>query len=69
MKLTRHHRQPKSRGGAGRGKNISLVPEHKHRAFHLLFHNHEPPTIAQILNDIWIDPEYILIAVRRNHES
>ena len=68
---SKHHRKPKSRGG-GEGANISVVPDYKHKAFHQMFGNMQPSEIAAelsiilaSLNTTWLDPEYMLIAVRR----
>ena len=63
--LTRHHRIPKSKGGTFAPENISNVPHHKHKAFHLLFHNWSVYTIAKILNEVWIDKDYILVVKPR----
>ena len=58
----RHHRLPSSRGGGNEERNISIVPSHEHRAFHLLFANKTAPEIAEVLNRIWIDPDFRLVA-------
>ena len=67
-----HHRRPKSRQGSSKPANLSVVPIYKHVAFHQLFGNMQPSEIAAelsiilaSLNTTWIDPDYILIAVRR----
>ena len=59
---TRHHRKCRSRGGSSDASNISIVPQNQHQAFHLLFQNHEAPEIASLLNRVWIDPAWELIA-------
>ena len=61
----RHHRRPRSHGGSDEPKNISLVPVHQHRAYHCIFANYLPEQVAQILTDVWIDPDYIMIAVHK----
>ena len=61
----RHHRKCKVNNGCNQPYNISMVPKHKHRAFHLLFDTNEAPEIARILNDVWINTEWELIAIRR----
>lgn len=63
--LTEHHRKCRSKGGSNSSHNISMVPQHKHQAYHLLFANHEPPEIARILNNIYIDPDWELIPIRK----
>lgn len=64
----KHHRMPKSKGGEDDYNNISIVPKHYHRAFHLLFSNGTPYEVANILNAVWISPDYELV-VRRKNES
>lgn len=72
-RIDRHHRRPKSRGGGSENSNISLVPRYKHVAFHQLFNTESPEEIAltlqkilDTLNEVWIDPAYKLIAVKRD---
>lgn len=62
---TVHHKLMKSQGGDNSPRNISIVPLNKHRAFHLLFGNKRPHEIADVLNNIWLDPAYKFITVRR----
>lgn len=63
--LTRHHRKCKSRHGTGKPHNISLVEDRHHKAYHLLFSNMDPYQVAQVLNTVWIDPDYIFEVRRR----
>ena len=65
-KVSRHHRKCKSHGGSNCARNISIVPFHKHRAYHLLFQNMHVRDIAEYLNQVWIDPDFKLIVVRRD---
>jgi len=62
----RHHRRCKSHGGTYEKSNISIVPKHVHRAYHLLFSNGTPHEVARTLNEVWIDPTYELVVRRRN---
>ena len=64
-----HHRKPRSIGGTNEHRNISRVPVHKHRAWHLLFSNFSPEIIAEIISEVWLDPDYKLVAVRRDDEE
>lgn len=66
MNIDKHHRLPRSRGGSNRNSNISLVRKDLHVAYHRLFGNATPDEIVEILNRVWIDPAYKLVAVRRN---
>ena len=61
--MTRHHRKPRSKGGKDCNRNISIVPSNKHEAWHLLFSNKEPHEIAKIINEVWLDPDYHLVAI------
>jgi len=65
-KMTRHHRKPRCRGGGGLKNNISKVPENLHQAYHLLFGEGHPEKVAAILNNTWIDTDYILIPVPKD---
>lgn len=69
MGTQRHHRRCKSNGGTYAKRNISLVNEIEHQAFHTLFVNNDTYGIAEILNKIWIDPDYQLIVVKRNKKA
>lgn len=64
VRVNRHHRKPKSRGGDNSVGNISRVEVNKHRAWHTLFENMTAQEIANEINRTWIDPEYFLV-VRR----
>lgn len=62
---SRHHRKPRSMGGSGKASNISNVRIEDHQAYHRLFGPGSPWVVAQILNDIWIDPAYELVVQKR----
>ena len=63
--MTKHHRIPKSKTPDKRGGAIVSVPSNKHEAYHLLFDNKNPDEIAKILNDTWIDPNWVMIAIKK----
>lgn len=62
----RHHRRPRSRGGDNSEKNISYVDRDQHSAWHLLFKNHEPECIAEIITALWLDPDWEMVARRKS---
>lgn len=62
---SKHHRRPVSLGGSNNARNISIVPVHKHRSYHSLFDNNDVFEIARILNEVWIDPDYQFIVIRK----
>lgn len=62
---SRHHRRPRSLGGSDHEHNISLVPKHLHSAWHTLFANHTPETIAAIISERWLDPAFVMVATRK----
>lgn len=64
---TRHHRRCRSRGGSSRPENISIVARKYHEAWHVLTENRHPIDIARMLTEVYIDPEWMLIPVRRKH--
>lgn len=61
--LTGHHRRPRSHGGKRNEENLSYVPNKLHEAYHLLFSNNSVNRIADILNEHWIDPDYVMVPV------
>lgn len=62
-KLTKHHLQPRSRGGSNLPNNISYVPEKLHNAYHLMFANHLPHKVAQMLNEHWISRDVTMLVI------
>jgi len=64
-KRTRHHRKPRCAGGKNETPNISYVRHVDHVSFHRLFGPGLPHVIAEIINAIWIDPEYELVVRKR----
>jgi hypothetical protein len=66
--MTEHHRKPTSIGGEDIEQNISVIPKHMHEHWHGLFSNLEAPTICALLNEKYIDPEYIFICEKRSKE-
>lgn len=67
--VDRHHRKPRSMGGGNKSQNISWVRKHYHRAYHLLFGTGDPVIVAQVLNEVWIDPSYMLVVKRRTDDG
>jgi len=64
---TKHHRKPKRLGGKGNKKNISIIPEHKHHAWNILtnFNQLLPHQIAEVINEVYLDPEFEFICVKK----
>jgi hypothetical protein len=63
VSYTRHHRQCKSNNGSDDPDNISIVPRHYHYAWHLMFSNMKPETIAQVISDRWIPKDCKFVCV------
>lgn len=64
-RTNRHHRRSRARGGDTSPRNLVEVDERHHQAFHLLFPNTHPQEVARILNEIWLDPDWQMTAVRK----
>ena len=64
-RLTKHHRRCKSNGGGNEPENISMVKRELHQAYHLIFQNKPPERMAELLNELWIDPRYEMVAHKR----
>lgn len=63
--LTQHHRKPRSKGGTNNPKNISMVEQHQHEYWHALFSNMDAEEIAELINNIWLDPSKIFMCLDR----
>lgn len=67
----RHHRHPVSQKGSYLGKNIheerniSLLRPEYHRAYHLIFGNLLPEEVAALLTEVYISPDYYMVAIPR----
>lgn len=62
----RHHRKPQCQGGDDEKRNISRVSAKKHAAWHMLFDGEmTPQDIADVINRVWLDPDYILVVKKR----
>ena len=59
-----HHKKCRSNGGYG-GSNLIEVNRESHEAWHKIFSNFEPYRIASIINEVWLDPDFKFICVRR----
>jgi len=55
---TKHHRKPKSLGGSDDTRNVSIVSQKRHEAWHTLFQNKTIHEIVRELNSVWIDPDW-----------
>jgi len=60
---TIHHRNPQSTGGTNEDRNLSKVDAKQHNAWHKLFKNAGPLSIAAIINKTWLDPDWKMIAI------
>jgi len=63
---SKHHRKPQSQGGDDSERNISVVNQGKHEAWHRLFSNLHPEIIAIIINQVYLDPDYEFIVRERS---
>lgn len=60
-----HHRKPRSIGGSNETRNRILLPYNKHEAWHLLFANFTAECIAEEINKLYLDPDYVIVARKR----
>lgn len=63
--LTKHHRKCKINGGKSNKQNISHITRRHHEAWHTLTGHKTPQEIAKLFTDIYIDPDYEFICVRK----
>lgn len=62
--LTRHHRKPRKLGGTNEPRNISHITREKHEAWHLLVNHQDIYEVARILNELYVDPDYVLVPIK-----
>lgn len=64
-RLTTHHRKCKSNGGTNHPSNLSFLPHSRHAAWHYLFGNLEAPQIVELINQLYLDPNWELTVKRK----
>jgi hypothetical protein len=71
-RTNRHHRLSRSRsngnpidGDICGIPNVQVVDYKRHQSFHHLFQDTHPVSIAKELNQNWVDPNFVIIAVSR----
>ena len=60
--MSRHHKKMRSNGGKTSSRNVILIKDNLHRAFHTVFGNMTPPEMARLLTEVYIDPDYRMVA-------
>ena len=60
-----HHRKPRSIGGTEEERNKIILLLKLHRYWHGLFGNWPAARIAQEITERYLDPDYIMVAVRK----
>lgn len=65
VRLTKHHRVPRCKNGSDEPRNISYIPNRLHTRYHALFGVMDPFEIAELLNSLFIDPDYELVVTKR----
>lgn len=65
-KYSKHHRCPRSLNGTDDPSNISILNKKEHSAWHVFARNFSPKEIAEIINEKFLDPQWIFIARRRD---
>lgn len=59
-----HHRKPKSLGGVKNSRNMSMIAEHYHNAWHLLHAGDNPYKIVKHINAFFLDFDYKMYVIR-----
>lgn len=60
--MSKHHRCKHGDKRRHKPEYIEIVPETMHDSYHHLFQDMEPPAIAALLNDVFINPDWVLVA-------
>ena len=67
--IVKHHRKMKKNGGDDSPRNIVKIPRKMHDAFHMLFGHRTTREIADLLNEVYLDPNWELLAVEKKWEG
>lgn len=60
--MTRHHRRCRANNGKTTKRNCILIKDNLHRAYHTIFGSMTPPEVAKLLTEVYIDPDYRMVA-------
>ena len=66
--FTWHHRRPRFLGGTSEARNMQELPAHLHQSWHDLFKAYTPQQIAATITRFYLDPDYIMVAVKKSDE-
>lgn len=66
-----HHRKPKKLGGSGKATSPNMIEVRivQHRAWHTLFGIKTPKEIADTINQIWLDPDWEMVAIKKGETN
>lgn len=64
--VSRHHRRCRANGGTDDPRNLSFLSVKEHQAWHTLTGSMSPYQIARLFSENFLDPDYLLVAVRRD---
>lgn len=64
--IENHHRLPISLGGSDDEGNISRITKNEHDYWHGLHNNDTAEQIAQRTNERYLDPAYVMVAIKRS---
>lgn len=65
----RHHRLPRSLGGSDHPRNVIIVNKYLHESWHHLFYNMTAHQIAEAINNVWLDPDFVFVVKRRTSNA
>jgi hypothetical protein len=60
--MSRHHKKCRSNGGKTTRRNVIEIKDNLHRAWHTLFGNMLPHEIARLISEVYLDPDYRMVA-------
>jgi hypothetical protein len=62
--FSKHHRKPQSLGGS----DVIVVPHNFHVHWHAMFENYSPEIICALINQYWLDSDYIMSVKRKEQK-
>jgi len=67
--MDKHHRKPRSIGGKNKPRNVIMIQQNLHRAWHTLFGNMSAPEIANLITAVYLDPDYRMVAKKKKEKK
>jgi len=67
QEMSRHHKKCRANGGKTSIRNVILIQDNLHRAWHTLFGSMSGVEIARVITNVFLDPDYQMICQQKKN--